>query len=67
VHKLFIIVSGGCSKASDDFYNHVLDCHGEASAGQCATSQVCFQVFCRICILHCGEAILTGQCATMSF
>lgn len=40
VHKLFIIVSGGCAKASDDFYNHVLDCHGEATAGQCANSQV---------------------------
>lgn len=40
VHKLFIIVSGGCAKAADDFYNHVLDCHGEATAGQCAMSQV---------------------------
>lgn len=44
VHKLFIIVSGGCSKASDDFYNHVLDCHGEATAGQCAISQVTVNV-----------------------
>lgn len=40
VHKLFIITSGGCAKAADDFYNHVLDCHGEATAGQCAMSQV---------------------------
>ena len=46
VHKLFIIVSGGCAKASDDFYNHVLDCHGEATAGQCAMSQVSFVLAC---------------------
>jgi hypothetical protein len=40
-HKLFIIVSGGCAKASDDFYNIVLDCHGLTTAESCASSQVC--------------------------
>jgi hypothetical protein len=39
VHKLFIIVSGGCGKAADEFYNTVLDCHGHATAGECAMSE----------------------------
>lgn len=39
VHKLFIVVSGGCCKASDEFYNTVLDCHGLASVRDCATSE----------------------------
>ena len=38
VHKLFIIVSGGCGKASDEFYNMVLDCHGHTTAKICAMS-----------------------------
>jgi hypothetical protein len=39
VHKLFIIVSGGCGKASDEFYNTVLDCHGHANAKTCVMSE----------------------------
>ena len=39
VHKLFIIVSGGCGKAADEFYNCVLDCHGHATARDCAMSE----------------------------
>lgn len=39
VHKLFIIVSGGCGKAADEFYNTVLDCHGHATARDCAISE----------------------------
>lgn len=39
VHKLFIIVTGGCCKASDEFYNMVLDCHGHATAKDCAMSE----------------------------
>lgn len=39
MHKLFIVVSGGCCKASDEFYNTVLDCHGLASVKECATSE----------------------------
>lgn len=38
-HRLFIVVSGGCNRASDEFYNTVLDCHGLASVKDCATSQ----------------------------
>lgn len=39
VHKLFIIVTGGCCKAADEFYNTVLDCHGHATAKDCAMSE----------------------------
>lgn len=39
VHKLFIIVSGGCGKAADEFYNCVLDCHGHATAKDCVMSE----------------------------
>lgn len=39
VHKLFIIVSGGCGKAADELYNCVLDCHGHATAKDCAMSE----------------------------
>jgi hypothetical protein len=51
-HKLFIIVSGGCCKASDEFYNVVLDCHGQASAKDCVLSEVSdWSVACmRVCV-----------------
>ena len=61
-HKLFIVVSGGCSKASDEFYNVVLDCHGHATAGECALSEeawwlrrACYRSRCRI-IAECAKA-----------
>lgn len=33
-HKLFIVVSGGCRKASEQFYNMNLDLLGNATAGE---------------------------------
>lgn len=56
------MVSGGCSKASDEFYNVVLDCHGHATAGECALSEeawwlrrACYRSRCRI-IAECAKA-----------
>lgn len=67
VHKLFIVVTGGCIKASDEFYNRVLDCHGLASARECAESseawwlrRACFRSRCRLlsdCARHFGITI----------
>lgn len=62
VHKLFIIVSGGCCKAADEFYNCVLDCHGHASAKDCALSEeawwlrrASYRSRCRL-VAECAEA-----------
>lgn len=56
VHKLFIIVSGGCGKAADEFYNTVLDCHGHATARDCVTSEeVCVTV--EIPVYHHGNPV----------
>lgn len=62
VHKLFIIVSGGCGKASDEFYNTVLDCHGHANAKTCVMSEeawwlrrASYRSRCRI-IAECAKA-----------
>ena len=38
-HKLFIGVSGGCSKCCDDFYNLMLDVGGEWTAKDVAQSE----------------------------
>lgn len=38
-HKLFIVVSGGCTKASDEFYNLMLDVGGKTSVDEMHDSQ----------------------------
>jgi len=61
-HKLFIVVSGGCRKASDEFYNCMLDCarDRDATAKIAATSEetwwlrkTCFRARC----------LLAAECA----
>lgn len=71
VHKLFIVVSGGCSQASDEFYNSILDCHGKVSAYDCATAEeswwlrrACYRARCRLladCASHFGLQIFKIQ------
>ena len=71
VHKLFIVVSGGCSQASDEFYNSILDCHGKVSAYDCATAEeswwlrrACYSARCRLladCASHFGRQIFKIQ------
>jgi hypothetical protein len=39
VHKLFIICSGGCPKASDEFCNMIIDLNSECTAAEIAESE----------------------------
>ena len=54
-HKLFAICSGGCSKASDQFFNLVIDVGKEWTAGEVADSEeawwlkkACYRSRCRL-------------------
>jgi len=68
-HKLFIVCSGGCPKAADQFCNLMIDVGGKWTAGEVAESEeawwlrkACQRARCRLIRMLAEEFNLRVQC-----